>query len=97
MTDKETHCMTCRRLHSTKWIVGILVLIDLGLALRQGKNIISTDMPSFTHDWMITITCCRAVITWVLFGITVTTLNRMLRCHQTKTSWTPTTKSPGGK
>jgi hypothetical protein len=73
------HCQSCLRLHLKKWAACLLTLIDLLLSARQ-VLFISAD-PDPYDTYMLCIVVARTLITWMIFVVCVTSLNRMLECH----------------
>lgn len=76
------HCQSCLSAHWKKMSVCLFTLLDLTLAVRQITYI--RHNPSPDDLWMMVIVVARAILTWLVFAIAVTTLNRVVDCHTRK-------------
>lgn len=74
----NAHCQNCLLSHWKKTVVCVLVIVDLLTAARQATLIHINDT---NGTLMLLLICVRAVMTWIIFAVAVTTLNRMIECQ----------------
>lgn len=77
------HCQSCLTIHTKRVLIGVLMVLDLILSALQLQSIIHDPNPGDAMMRLV-LGLSRTLITWALFAVAVTTLNRALRCHTDK-------------
>ena len=84
-------CLGCQGLKRLKLLVGCAALLDLGLATWQIKNIEAAVTGDEGRVLMISIALVRVATTWFIFACASISINRNLKCLNTREQYGQTT------